>query len=150
MHIAFKDPFYVKLLNQEIISTKTALTNAVFRRHLNNRAFVNDPDVFLLRDKKTELEGAKDTPLAFSLEQKKLLAHVNSLFGDILFVSDNIGAYNEEKMSILLKAYERKDYKILSADIKENNIFSINYQTEEAKYNLTFDVEKGWFKETKI
>ena len=53
-------------------------------------------------------------------------------------------------MSILLKAYERKDYKILSADIKENNIFSINYQTEEAKYNLTFDVEKGWFKETKI
>lgn len=84
----FKEKFYVKVTNQEIISTKISMQNSVYRRHLNGRIFANDPDVFFLRD-----GGVK--PAVYTWQQKKLLATVNHIFGDVLFVSDSIGEYGQ-------------------------------------------------------
>ena len=39
-----------KPFSREDVSTKHALLNTIFRRELDGRAFLNDPDVFLLRD----------------------------------------------------------------------------------------------------
>ena len=80
-------------LHREVPSTRSTLLNTVFRRHLDGRAFRNDPDVFLLRD-----DNMKLTP-----EQRETLATVNALFGGVLFTSDNVGAYDEKKRAF----YER-------------------------------------------
>ena len=84
---------HMRPLHREVPSTRSTLLNTVFRRHLDGRAFRNDPDVFLLRD-----DNMKLTP-----EQRETLATVNALFGGVLFTSDNVGAYDEKKRAF----YER-------------------------------------------
>ena len=37
-------------INREAVSTCHTVNNSIFRRHLDGRAFMNDPDVFLLRE----------------------------------------------------------------------------------------------------
>ena len=73
--------------HREVPSTRNTILNTVFRRHLDGRAFRNDPDVFLLRNDNISL-----TP-----KERELLATVNALFGGVLFTSDNVGGYDEEK-----------------------------------------------------
>lgn len=80
-------------LHREVPSTRNTLLNTVYRRHLDGRAWRNDPDVFLLRDDNMKL----------SEEQRETLAAVNALFGGVLFTSDNVGAYDSGKRAV----YER-------------------------------------------
>lgn len=79
------DKPYMRLLHRERISTLNAIGNAIGRRHLNQRAFINDPDVFLLRDNNILL-----TPT-----QKDTLAFVNKHFGGLIFTSDDISYYTQ-------------------------------------------------------
>src|SRR5699024_6918480 len=65
---------------REDVSVPHAVNNTIFRRHLDGRAFMNDPDVFLLRN----------TNMKMNLEKRELLAKINSLFGSLLFISDNV------------------------------------------------------------
>ena len=74
----------MRIANRERVSTKQAIGNSVFRRELNGRAFLSDPDVFFLRDDNIRL----------SPEQKKTLCEVNALFGGIVLCSDNMGQYS--------------------------------------------------------
>ena len=78
---------HLRPLHREVPSTRNTLLNTVYRRHLDGRAWRNDPDVFLLRDDNIKL----------SPSQRELLATVNALFGGVLFTSDNVGAYDEKK-----------------------------------------------------
>ena len=71
-------------LHREVPSTRNTLLNTVYRRHLDGRAWRNDPDVFLLRNDNMKL----------SMEQRETLATVNALFGGVLFTSDTVGAYD--------------------------------------------------------
>ena len=80
-------------LHREVPSTRNTLLNTVYRRHLDGRAWRNDPDVFLLRDDNMKL----------SEKQRETLAAVNALFGGVLFTSDNVGAYDADKRAV----YER-------------------------------------------
>ena len=78
---------HLRPLHREVPSTRNTLLNTIYRRHLDGRAWRNDPDVFLLRD-----DNIKLTPV-----QREILATVNALFGGVLFTSDNVGAYDEKK-----------------------------------------------------
>lgn len=132
----FKEKFYVKVTNQEIISAKMAMVNSVYRRHLNGRIWANDPDVFFLRD-----DGMKKA--GYTLQQKQLLAKVNHIFGDVLFVSDNVGAYDDEKMQILLDAYRKFDGKVLSAEHIAPEILKVVFEEDGRKQMLVFDDLSG-------
>ncbi len=132
----FKEKFYVKVTNQEIISAKMAMVNSVYRRHLNGRIWANDPDVFFLRD-----DGMKKA--GYTLQQKKLLAKVNHIFGDVLFVSDNVGAYDDVKMQILLDAYRKFDGKVLSAEHIAPEILKVVYEEDGRQQMLVFDDLSG-------
>ncbi len=134
----FKEKFYVTVTNQEIISTKMAMTNSVFRRHLNGRIWANDPDVFFLRD-----DGLKKA--GYSEQQKLLLAKVNHIFGDVLFVSDNIGAYTDAHLSVLLDSYKRFDGKVVSAEYIDKNIIKVEYVIDGKKEKFVFDTVSGDF-----
>lgn len=89
MGLRWKVPFFS---NREFISTYHTLGNSIFRRQLDGRAFLNDPDVFLLRDENIHC----------TFEQRKIIATVNKVFGSVLFTSDNVGKYSDEQMSVLL------------------------------------------------
>lgn len=99
MTLDYNDKSYMRLLHSERNSTKNTMTDTIFRRQLDGRAFLNDPDVFLLRENNTKL----------TLDQKKDLAAINGLFGSLLFVSDNVSTYNEQQMSIFKNVIKLKD-----------------------------------------
>ena len=126
----------MKVTNQEIISAKMAMVNSVYRRHLNGRIWANDPDVFFLRDGGMKKAG-------YTMQQKRLLATVNHMFGNVLFVSDDIGEYDSEKMEILLDAYKKFDGKIISAENIAPEIIKVVFDEGGKKQMLVFDDVKG-------
>ena len=72
--------------NRERVSTKQAIGSTIFRRQLNGRAWLSDPDVFFLREENLRLTE----------EQKRTLATVNSLFGGVLLHSDDMSRWSEK------------------------------------------------------
>lgn len=140
---SFKDKYYVKLTNQEIVSTHNSMINSVFRRHLNGRIFANDPDVFFLRD-----GGMK--PAKYTLEQKKLLAKVNNMFGSVLFVSDDVGEYPEEMVTLLKQSYTPFEGRVTGAEFVGNDIIAVNYTLKGEKHRFSFDARTGEHKDNII
>ena len=105
--LSYGGKFYNSMsINNELPSAQNAINNSMFRRHDNGRAFLNDPDVFFLRDHN----------LTFTWEQKLLLAKINNLFGRVLFVSDDAGEYSEAELEVLKETFRESDAKIL--DVK--------------------------------
>ena len=94
--LSYVGKFYNSMsINNELPSAQNAINNSMFRRHLNGRAFLNDPDVFFLRDRN----------LTFTWEQKLLLAKINNLFGRVLFVSDVAGANTDAAVDVLIEHF---------------------------------------------
>ena len=124
---------YDKFQIREDVSTPNTVACSIFRRGLNGRAFMNDPDVFLLRDNNIEM----------SLDQRKLLAQINSLFGSLLFVSDNILQYNEEQMNIFLDTIRNKKVEITDAQLCRNDVIKIEYLLNNEKQILKFNYKNG-------
>ena len=132
--LKYKGKFYNKLgINQELPSAQNAMTNTIFRRHLDGRAFCNDPDVFFLRD----------FNLTFTMKQKKLLAKVNNMFGNVLFVSDDVGRYGDEEIEIIKKAFEKSNVMIISAEYTDNDYVTIKYLENGERKVLAFDMLTG-------
>jgi len=136
VELSFKDKFYVKLTSQEIVSARNAMNNSIFRRHLNGRIMANDPDVFFLRD-----DGFK--PAIYTMDQKKLLAKINHMFGSVLFVSDDINKYDDEKLEILKQSYEKFNGKIINAEYVSNDEIKINYIENNQNKVLRYNVYTG-------
>ncbi len=143
---SFKDPFYVKHSNQEIISTKSAMNNTIFRRHLDGRAFINDPDVFYLRA--NDLSGKdklflRSGYLQFTDEQKQLLAKINSMCANVLFVSDNVGGYGAEQRRALEKLFGEETKTVLDASYVGKDRISVTYIEGTDLYKLDFNTVTG-------
>ena len=137
--LQFKDKFYVSLTNREILSTQSSITNTIARRHLNGRIFANDPDVFFLR-----YDGYK--PVKYTMEQRKLHSKVNRMFGDILFVSDDISAYDDEQLEILQKAYKPFEGKIKKITYKQaTKTYVVEYVEDGNDKKLVFSMITGEF-----
>lgn len=136
VELSFKDRYYVNITNQEIISARHAMNNTVFRRHLNGRIMANDPDVFFLRD-----DGAK--PAKYTMEQKKLLAKINNMFGSVLFVSDDINAYDDEKLDILKASYKKFEGSVELAEFVDSDNMRIIYTQNGKRHVLTYNVYSG-------
>lgn len=110
-----------------------AVCNTIFRRHLDGRVWMNDPDVFLLRDKNVKTD----------FEQRKLLARINSVFGSLLFISDNIDEYNSAQFEVLNETFAQKNIKIRRAEFVQKNIIEAEYTENEMAYKLKFNVMTG-------
>ncbi len=133
---SFKDKFYVGLTNQEVISTRNAMNNAIFRRHLNGRIMANDPDVFFLRNGGYKTAKYSDT-------QKKLLAKVNNMFGSVLFVSDNVAEYDDRQLAILTESYAPFEGKVTSAEYVGQDKIRICYVEDGVPRRLVFNTLSG-------
>ena len=122
-----------KHMMREDVSTPHAVCNAIFRRHLDGRAWLNDPDVFLLRD----------TNIKTTFEQRKLLAKLNSIFGNLLFTSDDVAQYNGEQLTALLEAFDKKHYSVSRAEFVDKNIMEIDYSENGEAAHLKFNTATG-------
>ena len=117
------DKPFMRLCHRERVSTKQAILNTLFRRELNGRAYLSDPDVFFLRRDNIELRD----------DQKLLLARINALFGGVLLLSDDPGAYTEK---------ERGLYRELLALTRAQNVrfdadnFMISFVLDGEAYSL--------------
>ncbi len=116
---------YKNLLHRERPSTLNSLENAIGRRHLDGRAFVNDPDVFLLRRDNIKLKPA---------EQETLLG-INALFGNLLFTSDNIKLYGEAEMARLLSIFPHVG-KIIHTVVCDRGLYRVRYAIGKLEYAL--------------
>jgi alpha-galactosidase len=127
----FDDKFFMSLVHQERVSTKNAIMDTIYRNHLNNRAFLSDPDVFLLRDNNINL----------SEDQKEALLTINSIFGSVLFTSDNIKDYSNSKLELLEKAINMnaKDIKVRT----ENEVITIKYVQNDENKVIKYDSNAG-------
>jgi alpha-galactosidase len=109
--------------NRERASTVLAITNTINRRQLNGAPFVNDPDVFMLREKMQRLTRQ---------EQYSLLL-ANLLFGDLIFNSDNIQDYDEETMILYKSIFplvRKKEIHVEHSD----GFYKIFFQIEDRRY----------------
>lgn len=123
----------VKFTTREDVSTPHGVNNSIFRRHLDGRAFMNDPDVFFLRNNNMKM----------SFEKRTLLAKINSLFGSLLFVSDNVGDYNEDQMRVLNEIFTSKKAEILSAEYTNKKQITVKYRMDSEENMIRFNPDNG-------
>lgn len=128
----FDDKLYMHLINSERVSTKNTMINSIYRRFLDKRAFLNDTDVFLLRDYNIKL----------TKKQKENLCFINSLCGSLLFTSDNIKTYDEEKLSLLKRTFENINSRIISVTQTGKVTFKITYKEKDKTKEITINLKK--------
>ena len=80
------DKPHMRLIHRERVSTRQAIGNSVFRRQLNGRAYLSDPDVFFLRDNNVKL----------SKKRKYMLASLDAVIGGVFLHSDDMSKWSEE------------------------------------------------------
>ena len=117
------------------VSTTHTVCNTIFRRHLNGRVWMNDPDVFMLRDYNMKM----------TFEQRKLVAKINSTFGSLLFISDDVSSYNQEQKDALKATFAQKDIKIISAEFVGEDIMKTVFEEDGKLITLQFNVRNGQY-----
>jgi len=80
---------------RERISTIKAITTTIGRYPLHRKGFLNDPDVFILREKNHSLLW----------EQQRTLFCVNYWLGGLVFTSDHVGEYTPERLALYRKQF---------------------------------------------
>ncbi|MBO4383975.1 MAG: alpha-galactosidase [Clostridia bacterium] len=121
------DKPWMRLLHRERISTRQAMRNTVFRRQLNGRAFMSDPDVFFLREKNIRLSKA----------QKLKLASINALFGGVFMTSDNIGEYDGIALSNYRKLNALRNASVTGVTVDGKTI-TVSYTAGSNEKTISF------------
>lgn len=132
MSLGWAHSFLRKNMHREDVSTPNAIRNSIYRRCFNGRAFLCDPDVFLLRR----------TNIKFTVEQQKLLAKFIKIFGSVLFMSDNISDYNADQMAVFNDVLADDDTKLVAINEINDKIF-IDYIQNGKPEVLKFNVLDG-------
>lgn len=131
MALGWKHSLLRKMMHREDVSTPNAIHNSVYRRCFNGRAFLCDPDVFLLRK----------TNIKFAPEQQELLAKFIKLFGGVLFMSDNVGDYDKKQLELFHDTLS-DDAELLAVNENGDTIF-VDYRQNGSEHTLKFCVTDG-------
>ncbi|MDR1905677.1 MAG: alpha-galactosidase [Clostridiales bacterium] len=132
MGLSWSQSIYGMTTHREDVNTRNAIHNGLNRRHLNRRVFLNDPDVFLLRDYN----------IRFSPAQRNLLAKLIKITGGVLFTSDDVNRYNDEQKALLSYMLRDADIKIDDVDF-DKNIYTVSYTENSEKKTLKFSLFNG-------
>ncbi|MFI2753729.1 glycoside hydrolase family 36 protein [Cellulomonas sp. P22] len=87
----WEDRFLRALSYRERVSTVSSMRSTVARAWMDGTWFANDPDVVILRTEDSRLSDA----------ERRALFAVNTTFGSLVFVSDDITAYDADTTSLL-------------------------------------------------
>lgn len=117
---------------RERVSTVNSLTSTIGRRHLNGRVFLNDPDVFILREENCDL----------TRDQKNTLFMLNNLFGGLVFCSDNLNNYSQLQLDQYKQMFPLKEKNIESVDYI-NEVYKIKFYIGDNEYIVYSNFSKG-------
>ena len=132
--LTYKGKFYSRIqVSNEMLNARSAINNSIFRRHMNGRVWMNDPDVFFLRKNN----------LKFTDEQKYLLGKINNLCGNVLFVSDNAGDYDKVGATLVKKFFDKTDEKIITAEYISASVIKLVTEKDGKQETFIFDIDKG-------
>ena len=115
----YDDKAYMRLFHAERPSTRQTMRNSLFRRQLSGRAFLNDPDVFILRDENTTLTRA----------QKVALGTINALCGGLLFASDEFARYDEDKKALYASFLALRNGRVTGVE-RQGKALLVTYEAE--------------------
>ena len=118
--------------HRERVSTRQSMSNTVFRRQLNGRAFVNDPDVFFLRRGNLKLTE----------EQKTALAETNTLLGGVFLTSDDMAEYDPEQQAEYRRLRELRRAEAVRVDADDPG-FTLSWTLDGQEYRRTVLPEKS-------
>ena len=130
--LSFDDAAYMRMFHSERISTKVTIKNTIYRSILNDHFFMNDPDVFLLRDN-----------IKLTSEQRIALAGINALFGSLLMTSDNIGEYSDRKKAALEHALNLFYNGEVTSFRRDGRFIDISYKLNGIPGSFRYDTVKG-------
>ncbi len=121
----------------ERVSTFSSLNSTIYRHPFNTKNFLNDPDVFYLREKFRALK-AKDLlkKILLTEEEKLTLLLINQIFGGLVFTSDPIENYNEQQLILYKKLFPflKKQYTKF-VPITER-AFEVHFYIKKTKFHL--------------
>jgi len=126
----WNDVWYMRLFHRERVSTKQAINNTVFRRQLNGRAYGSDPDVFFLREENCKLTA----------EQKRTLATVNGLLGNVFLTSDMPSHYTDAQRAEYRRLRTLFEHATQVQAEAENDRLHIRYLLDGTPQKLCFDL----------
>ena len=130
---SYKSALNLLGVNREVPSSPNAINNTIFRRHLDGRAFLNDPDVFFLRKNN----------ISYTEEQKLLHGKVNALCGSVQFVSDDMGGYDSKTLEIVKKLFDKRQGKVTSAQYESAEVVRLCFKEKGREKSLTFNIKNG-------
>lgn len=116
---------------RERLSCWNSQTTIIGRRQLTGNFFLNDPDVYVLRDEKNKLKP----------DQKHTMLLVNNLFGELVFHSDNIANYSPEQMDMYLSAFPLLDKSIERVE-KDGDLYQAYFSIADRKYLAVINLGK--------
>jgi alpha-galactosidase len=135
IHLSWEHKLLKFLKNRERVSTIIALRTILGRWQLNGRAFQNDPDVFILREKNHQLTDV----------QRDTIIKINSLLGNLLFTSDYIGDYTEGIMQQFKSIFTLKNRHVSAVINNGDDFYTIKFTLHNHQYiaycNLTRQVK---------
>ena len=106
--------------HRERVSTRQAIANTIFRRQLNGRAWLSDPDVFFLREDNLKLTE----------EEKSALCTVNALFGGMLLCSDDMGQYNDRALAAYRRTLETRRAENIRVEADAPGFVTVSYELD--------------------
>ena len=124
------DVWYMRLFHRERVSTKQAINNTLFRRQLNGHAYGSDPDVFFLREENCKLTA----------EQKRTLATVNALLGNVFLTSDMPSHYTDAQRAEYRRLRTLFEHATQVQAEAENDRLYIRYLLDGTPQKLCFDL----------
>lgn len=123
----WNDKLHMRIIHRERPSTMHAVSTSYARRQLNGRAFLNDPDVFFLRDENLNLSDYR----------KNSLVKFDALFGGVFMTSDDLAILDEEKIKQYKKYRRLMDAEVI--DSNRNDVITVNYSLDgEKKEDILF------------
>ena len=130
--LKFDDHFFMKIAHRERISTKQTILNTISRRHIDKYWFLNDPDVYLLRDENMHMNK----------KQKFSLGLINHIFGSLYLTSDNIAYYDDKKfeMNELFKKFKNAKYSNVR---REGNKYLFDAKLKKENFSFTYNIDNG-------
>jgi alpha-galactosidase len=117
IHLEWEHKLLKFLGNRERVSTILSLRTTLGRWQLNGRAFLNDPDVFLLRDENLRLTEA----------QKHTVLMINVLLGGLLFTSDFVGDYSDKKWAEFNHIFEYQNAGVKTVKNQGRDLYEIDF-----------------------
>jgi len=121
--LTWENNLYKWINYRERVSSINSILNTIHRRHLNNYAFLNDPDVYNLRNENNNLTN----------NQKYTLFLLNQIFANLIFTSDNINNYDDETLKLYLSQFPLKPKEI--TEVKNNNtLYEIHFNIGKLGY----------------